>query len=68
MQTAQDVVAYEAPLPPEAKGPFILEARLWYRVATQEFAYNTLKTDLIIPPFELAAGKFTLPAGNEAHP
>jgi hypothetical protein len=64
----QDVVAYEAPLPPEAKGPFILEARLWYRVATQEFAYNTLKTDLVIPPFELAAGKFTLPAGKEAHP
>jgi hypothetical protein len=65
---AEDVVAYEAPLPPEVKGPFILEARLWYRVATQDFAYNTLKTDLVIPPFELAAGKFTLPAGKEAHP
>lgn len=64
----EDVVAYEVPLPPRATGPFTLEARLWYRVATQEFAYNTLKTDLIIPPFELAAGHFTLPVGKEANP
>lgn len=64
----EDVVAYETALPPLAKGPFTLEARLWYRVATQQFVYNTLKTDLIIPPFELAAGQFILVAGKETKP
>lgn len=61
----EDVVAYETPLPPRSVGPFRLTARLWYRVATQEFAYNVLKTDLVIPPFELVAAEFSLPAPNE---
>lgn len=64
----EDVVTYEAKLPPGVEGPFILEARLWYRVATQEFAYNTLKTNLVIPPFELAAERFVLPATKEVRP
>jgi nitrate/TMAO reductase-like tetraheme cytochrome c subunit len=64
----EDAVAYETALGPDARGPFTLQARLWYRVATQEFAYNTLKTDLIVPPFELAAGQFVLPAGKDENP
>ena len=28
--------------------------------------YNTLKTDLVIPPFELTAAEFALPATDEA--
>ncbi len=64
----EDVVAYEAPLAAGAEGPFTLQARLWYRVATQEFAYNTWKTDLIIPPCELVSAQFALPAGKEAKP
>lgn len=64
----EDVVAYETAIPPGAEGPFRLEARLWYRVATQEFAYNTLKTDLIIPPFELVGAEFSLPEQERVQP
>lgn len=65
----EDVVTYEVELPPDAKeGPYRVEARLWYRVATQEFAYNTLKTDLIVPPFELAGAEFVLPDPDKAQP
>lgn len=64
----EDVVPYEVALPADAKGPFRLSVRLWYRVATQEFAYNTLKTDLVIPPFELASAEFTLPVAGKVQP
>lgn len=64
----EDAVIYETQLPPDAKGPFRLEARLWYRVATQEFTYNTLKTDLVIPPFELAVATFSLPDTEKVRP
>lgn len=57
----EDVVPYDVALPQNARGPLTLTARLWYRVATQEFAYNTLRTSLVIPPFELASAVFTLP-------
>jgi len=62
----EDVVRYDVAVTSDATGPFRVEARLWYRVATQEFAYNTLKTDLVIPPFELTAAEFALPATDEA--
>lgn len=64
----EDVVTYETELAPTSKGPFRLDVRLWYRVATQEFAYSTLKTDLIIPPFELAAAEFNLPDPQQVQP
>lgn len=64
----EDVVPYEVRLPADAKGPFKLKVRLWYRVSTQEFAYNTLKTDLVIPPFELASAEFELPAAEGTKP
>ena len=64
----EDVVAYDAALPAGAKEPFRIEARLWYRVATQEFAYNTLKTSLVVPPFELAAAQFVLSDTEEVLP
>jgi cytochrome c551/c552 len=64
----EDVVPYEVLLPAGVKGPFKLKARLWYRVATQEFAYNTLKTDLVIPPFELASAEFALPIPEKVKP
>lgn len=66
--TGEDVVPYEVRLPAGSRTPFKLKARLWYRVATQEFAYNTLKTDLVIPPFELASAEFVLPAAQEVNP
>lgn len=56
----EDVVHYDITLPSEARGPFQAEVRLWYRVATQEFIYNTLRADLVVPPFELAAARFEL--------
>ncbi|WP_374649814.1 multiheme c-type cytochrome [Dongia sp.] len=63
---AEDVVTYEAALRPDTVGPFKVEAHLWYRVATQEFAYNTLKAELIIPPFELVKAEFDLPLHEES--
>ncbi|MDM8347414.1 multiheme c-type cytochrome [Pseudomonas sp. sp1636] len=64
----EDVVDYQAPLPAGSHGPLTLESRLWYRVATQEFAYNTLKIDLVIPAFELAAATFSLSQIDEVAP
>ncbi|RDL50631.1 hypothetical protein BLJAPNOD_01754 [Ensifer sp. M14] len=64
----EDLVAYETQLPLDAEGPFRLEARLWYRVATQEFVYNTLKMNLVIPPFELSAAEFNLSGSEVGHP
>ncbi|MNY45538.1 hypothetical protein D3C86_1806490 [compost metagenome] len=64
----EDLVSYQAPLAADVRGPLSLETRLWYRVATQEFAYNTLKIDLVIPPFELAAATYSLNGANEAQP
>jgi cytochrome c553 len=64
----EDAVPYEVRLAAGVRGPFKLKVRLWYRVATQEFAYNRLKTDLVIPPFELASAEFTLPASAKVKP
>lgn len=64
----EDVVRYETELAPDAAGPFKVEARLWYRVATQAFAYNTLRTDLIIPTFELTSLEFELPRSGAVRP
>lgn len=62
----EDVVRYDIPLPANTRGPIRVEVRLWYRVATQEFIYNTLKTDFVVPPFELAAARFELHPDNRS--
>lgn len=64
----EDLVSYQTPLAADVRGPLSLETHLWYRVATQEFAYNTLKIDLVIPPFELAAATYSLNGANETQP
>jgi len=50
----EDVIDYAVALPKDAQGPFKVKARLWYRVAFQEFVVQILKTTLVIPPFLLA--------------
>lgn len=64
----EDIVTYDIPLQDAVTGPYRVTARLWYRVATQEFIFNTLKTDLIVPPFELANATFDLPVDKKTTP
>ena len=65
---AEDIVTYDIPLQDDVTGPYRVTARLWYRVATQEFVFNTLKTDLIVPPFELANATFDLSVDKKTTP
>jgi len=64
----EDIVTYDVALSGDNTGPYQITARLWYRVATQEFIFNTLKTDLIVPPFELVSATFSLPADKKVRP
>lgn len=50
----EDVVFYDIALPQHARPPFDITAKLWYRVAFQEFVVQILKTTTTIPPFLLA--------------
>lgn len=50
----EEVIGYDVPLPEGAKGPFRLKARLWYRVALQDLAYQNLRFQATVPPFALA--------------
>ncbi|MEH7828794.1 multiheme c-type cytochrome [Gemmobacter denitrificans] len=57
----EEVVGYDIPLPADARGPFRLRARLWYRVALQDLVYQNLRLETPVPPFALAELDLTLP-------
>jgi hypothetical protein len=61
----EDVVEYAVALPAGARGPFRVRAKLWYRVAFQEFVQQILKTTLVIPPFLLAETEQLVNADRE---
>ncbi len=61
----EDVIDYPINLPADAQGPFKVKAKLWYRVAFQEFVVQILKTTLTIPPFLLAETEQRMDASIE---